>query len=206
MSILRKELPKPLDYETIIESLYASKLNSTELKSTIDTEFNQQGFGSAAPQAPILCSTHTNDGTTCVFYPSGRIAILSANVYGYYYENVVSNHVNNQTQAATNHNSNTNTSALGLSTSINSISNMNHQAHTANTSMSSVSNSNRLLNWMNLRDSYTTIVFDDKKGQNESTPFSSPSKKKNLHADGSILAVISPNGSCVCYRKNGSTR
>jgi hypothetical protein len=200
MSILRKEIPKPLDYETIIENLYATKLNPNEIKSTIDSEFGQQGFGSATPMAPILCSTHTNDGTTCVFYPSGRIAILSVNVFGYYYENVISNYNLNANQAQ----ANVNMSSVGLSTSNTSVNN--HQAHTANTSLSSVSNSNRLLNWMNLKDSYTTVVFDDKKLISESASFSNSSSKKKMHADGSILAVISPNGSCVCYRKNGTAR
>lgn len=38
------------------------------------------------PKPPPLLSTHTNDGTTCVYYPSGHLAMVVANVFGFFVE------------------------------------------------------------------------------------------------------------------------
>jgi hypothetical protein len=175
------------------------------------------------PRPPPVLSTHTNDGTTCLYYPNGQLAVLLGNVYGYFIESAGS----------------VNSSFLDLG---GKSAERAQQGPTSNTN-SFISNSYGMnMLWQNVNNSFTTVVYD--LAQSKTTPLhgktmtpggggglgSKPTvntvntertgetqaakqpaallnRKKVTHLmDKNILAIISPLGYCVAYRKNGTPR
>jgi hypothetical protein len=223
MAILRKELPKPIDYESIVDSLYANvHLNAPNLNTS--TSFNEE------LQSKILCSTHTNDGTSCIFYPSGRLAIMSANVFGFFIDtmsfnlnaNVAStNSTNLSNSQLANNSSHSNSQGNNAAAAAAAAAAANNAASTnsltqpsvlLNSSFANTSNpgfNNLVLNSHNITDSFTTLVFDDVPKARENAASSYGSKLGHVEqniVEGRLLAIITPTGSCVCYRKNGQPK
>jgi hypothetical protein len=261
MAILRNELPKPLNLEQIYETIcnpnnhIINKIQNRNIKSarsklfslpfnytannsefissneasTLKADANENLIQSAIP---LIFNTQTNDGTNCVYYPNGQIAIVSSTVFGFYIDNLPTN--NNQS-----HN-------------INNSFNLTDQTSNAKEK----NNFEKGLSWHTIVNSYTTIVYDmtenkekkSSRGCNKS-PLSSYTNalsintnsdiKSSLYSDlnatsknkisnnlnnhfkytnymnekpnilkqePKILALITSTGHCVCYRENGTPR
>ena len=241
MSVLRYELPKRLEVNQIIESIsnpYLTLPTNRTTKSAYHLVNTQQqiqlqnhstqtpvqtslGFNSndtfMPKTLPILLNTQTNDGTTCVYYPTGQKAIVVANVFGFSVETTSS-----------------------LSTHMPQAS-----AHTNMTSMSGSFNSSNIagnsnLTWQNLKNSFTTIVYDltSEMNNRKSSKYSyksfnsnsssnlaitpresednetnkkmstvNPIKQLNKYErDAKILLIITSSGHCVRYRENGKPK
>lgn len=114
MSILRNEIPRPLDLQHMLDllsnpnlallpnqssyeasspipqvtALISSKLASGSAYSLSRPGSSVSSASFTIPKPPPLLSTHTNDGTTCIYYPSGQLAAIIANVFGFYIESV----------------------------------------------------------------------------------------------------------------------
>lgn len=112
MSILRYEIPRPLDLQYMLEVI--SNPNLAQLATLAPTSYEaamaQLGGGGNKPtnnslsrpgsslssvsfnfpKPPPLLSTHTNDGTTCIYYPNGQLAVVVANVFGFFVESASS--------------------------------------------------------------------------------------------------------------------
>lgn len=111
MSILRNEIPQPLDVNFMLDCIsnpnlgsFNNLINQRTTKSAINqstknqtlslismvgtsfTDFSKSNIFNI-PRSPPLFNTQTNDGTTCVYYPNGQLAILKANVFGFHIEN-----------------------------------------------------------------------------------------------------------------------
>ena len=110
MSILRNEIPRPLDVNFMLDCIANPNLgslnnliNQRPSKSAVNlpanssmlslismvgasfTDFSKTNIFNI-PRAPPLFNTQTNDGTTCVYYPNGQLAILKANAFGFHIE------------------------------------------------------------------------------------------------------------------------
>lgn len=209
MSILRNEIPKPLNVDYMLEVLSNPSLigviNTNSLitsKSSIN--FNQTKQLNSTIQLlkpPDLLNTQTNDGTTCIYYKNGQLAIVIANVFGYYIEN-------------SNNSSESRATANNMQASING-------SLTGSTNIS-----NMTLCSQNLKNSYTTVIYDICKKHPKSASSSRLTSSAQLSANYSfedkdesvrkifekskreqnILAIVSPLGYCVVYRNNGKPR
>jgi len=242
MSILRYELPKPLDINQIIESIsnpYFSLLANRTAKSAYHLINNQQqiqlqnhstqipvqtslGFNSndtyMPKTLPIVLNSQTNDGTTCVYYPTGQKAIVIANVFGFSIETTssMSTHIPPQTA--------THTNMTSMSGSFNSL----NVAGSSN------------LTWQSVKNSFTTIVYDlapeinNRKSSKYSYKSFNSNSSSNLamtpresednettkkmstvnpimqlnkyERDAKILLIITSSGNCVRYRENGKPK
>jgi hypothetical protein len=136
MSILRNEIPKPLNPHLMLELISNPNLNgfyntnqqqqqqqpppsqtsyqkpalisSTFISSSSPTQQQQPPALHASdhllsssssfnvPKPPALLSTHNNDGTTCVYYPNGQLALLVVASFGFTVENASSSNSINQ--------------------------------------------------------------------------------------------------------------
>ncbi len=226
MSILRYELPRPLDVHYLIETISNPNLLTSSLGipltvsnppgSThhVPTSFN-------LPRPPPLLSSQTNDGTLCLHYPNGQQAILLANVHGYYIESSGSNSNSAYIDVSAKN------AAPGGPTSI------------TNSFISNSYGMNML--WQNVNNSYTTVVYDiarfnkasattkssnvtglvskltmeTDKSHETNTLTGTYSLAKSTHqvrkkvttiVSKTILATISPLGHCVVYRRDGTPR
>jgi hypothetical protein len=178
MSILRLEIPKPLDTSFLIESVSnpyfnliarniksaypVETINNKKLSINTNNQMNAAqlsiqtslGFNlnDIPKEMPALLNTQTNDGTTCVYYPNGNKAILIANVFGYYAEasSSVSSHHKEPS-------SNTTTTTTTANTNIqaNPLTSM-----SGSFSSSNQANSGAILNAQNVKNSYTTIIYE----------------------------------------------
>ena len=112
MSILRNEIPRPLDVNMMLECLSNPNLGGSmnfpmshrSVKSATNRSLNKSQqttlallsmFGGSytdlsksgnvlnTPRPPALFNTQTNDGTSCVYYPNGQLALLRSNVFGF---------------------------------------------------------------------------------------------------------------------------
>lgn len=233
MCIMRYEIPKPLDLEYLLESIsnpnilnpaLGVPLNfpSTANSMTTNTAHPQTPHTAKAvpqsgsmhmPRPPTLFHTQTNDGTTCVFYPNGQLAIAFANVFGYYVES-------------------------GSASGASSADNTNNRGTATAGSFISTSYGISLV-WHNIHNSFSAVVYDKvnetliTRPKTTSNVFlmtdaasclskqltsetgdqatGSPSKQlikplKSRKKEIPMLAVISPQGYCVVYRKNGQPK
>lgn len=213
MSISRNEIPKPLDVNYMLEiisnpNLVGMSLNNslTNSKSSLNQSSSSIKQLSAIqfPKPPCLLNTQTNDGTTCVYYKNGQLAIIMANVFGYYIEN-----------GGGNSNSESRVTVQNIQASINSsFSGSNNNAN------------NPILNWQNVKNSNTTVIYDVYKKLPKSASSGAIStrietitstddyddnlkkifEKSSKGTEPRLLAVISPLGYCVVYRANGNPR
>lgn len=238
MSILRREIPKPLEFEMIVENLYTLPVitSSLAMNASVLSFANATETGSVSVNLNVntsvrtLVSTHTNDGTTLVFYPSGGIAITCANVFGYFVDGAsnASTTLNATVNTTANNASNMNNTSGGvnLTGATTQASSINQQSSTytsntanqvsTNTSVTlntSASLGSALLNFntLNLHDSYTTIIYDDVKlrGFNYGTSSVASSRAdtvKSSVSEGRLMAIITATGNCICYRRNGQPK
>jgi hypothetical protein len=144
MSILRNQIPKPLDLNFIIECISNPVLNNTINNRILSASSNRTSLTNKENEneysnipKPQLFNTQTNDGTNCVYYTNGSLAILTANVFGFCFENSTSNTTN-----------------PGSSLSMASTNMINNLTGFGNTSATPP------LSYQNLKSSYTTIVYD----------------------------------------------
>ncbi len=227
MSILRNELPTPLDLDSMLESI----INPNCVASKTPTRVNKSAglrpklfgslFGNDAdldgdllakqpkPNTPTplqLYNTQTNDGTNCVYYPNGQLAILSTNVFGFFIDSLpVSNTLNSNVERGLNwqifKNSFT-TVVYGMSDNVSKkISRAQNKSPvsmcTNQISMSTgptglksqlSDNTTGLNNYAN----HTNIMSNDMSLRPNTGP--------------KLLAFITSSGHCVCYRENGMPR
>ncbi|RNA29347.1 hypothetical protein BpHYR1_032044 [Brachionus plicatilis] len=208
MSILRNEIPRPLDVEYMLEVISNPNLigmtnNSSSLTTSRSSIHLNQVKQSTIqlPKPPDLINTQTNDGTTCIYYKNGQLAIIVANVFGYYIENP------NNSSESRGANNNIQASINGSFTGTNNVPNMS-------------------LCSQNVKNSYTTVIYDmhlkqpksgsssgltnsAMLGTNVSTDDNDESIRKILDKskrEQKLLAVISALGYCVVYRSNGKPR
>jgi hypothetical protein len=140
MSILRNEIPKPLDLNFMLECISNPVLFNTinnrilSASSRVTNKANENEYPSIPK--PQLFNTQTNDGTNCVYYANGSLAILTVNAFGFYFENATSN---------------TNPGSSLSMTSTNMISNLTGFGNSSATPP---------LSYQNLKNSYSTIVYD----------------------------------------------
>ena len=232
MAIQRRELPKPLDYESVVEILYTAppvsalpsaigNISSLSGPSNTDPIVNISG----AQQQRLLCSTHTSDGTFIVYYPSGRLAVQCINVWGYNYENSPSSSLlNNTVGSITLINANPIVepklpvdpfkATVQSNTSTSNTSNQNlstNQQKSDSLLVNASSNASTLkFDTINIRDAYTTLIYDDVKPRMElagsvTGSMNTPAPPKNV-CEGRLLALITSTGYCLCYRRNGTLR
>jgi hypothetical protein len=221
MAILRKEIPKPLDFDSVIDTLYSIHTQGGGVHSSLGsasslslTNSNDAASVSVITSQRSLCSTHTTDGTIVVYYPSGRIAITCANVYGYFIETSTNTSAANTTTNTTGNNANSNqilnNTSGGTNQQNNSFSNQNDKAAKSDNSAAlntSATGVNVNLTSQNVKDSYTTIIFDDSKPRGENVVNSATSRPvKSPTAEGRMMALVTSTGYCVCYRRNGALR
>jgi hypothetical protein len=164
-----------------------------------------------------LLRTQTNDGTTCIYYPNGQLAIIMANVFGFYIENTnwmpPSINIESRSQSRGSiYNQSSNGNNLNSSI-LNSLSGL---------PAASISSYAPYLSWLNIKDSFTTVVYDNINKSlngrktietyNESeakircvkeeiisnSNISMLSEWANTE-ENNLLALISSNGYCVCY-------
>jgi hypothetical protein len=215
MSILRNELPQLLDVKSMIEALInpesqiktpARLVKSARTKLFDDyliTESNltqKEALLSNQLSPSLLFNVQTNDGTNCVYYPNGQIAIMSTTVFGFFIDNLTVNGSNPDSKS---------------------------------------NNTEKGLNWHNIKNSFTTIIYDMTEIQRKSIRNKSPlssvtnpisistSNQENISYSSinetlfnkcnnsnnnkksneqKILAFITSSGHCVCYRKNGTPK
>lgn len=160
---------------------------------------NSDNFQNSTPFIPSLLNTQTNDGTSCVYYPSGQLAILATTVYGYFIDTVpVISNINNNTLNLTsnstqlhnpsnNSNSNNNISILPQ----NQSSTINKSGLTIITespvasSLISAKNTERGLTGHIVKESFNTVIFAENEnpikngGMSGHTPLSSYSFSVN---------------------------
>jgi len=222
---LRNEIPKPLDLNQIIHNIInpqlkgvgltlppriisdrptksASSIRSNLMPCEKDELLVKQNILTENQQSSTVFNTQTNDGTNCVYYPNGQLAILSANTFGFYVDNV----------------------PVGLSANVNNLGqsiNSNLQETQSNTR---AHNTEKGLCFQNIKDSYTTIVFssnETNKMHDLKSPISKSDRKQNIlnyfeksnmvenlvknsnSSERKVLALITASGACVCYRSNG---
>lgn len=251
MSIMRNEIPKPLNVNFMLEAIsnpnlasllqtgqlhlssklltaqstqipsQSGKSNNTLSKSDDLTMSLLPSLGFNPPKPPPLLNTQTNDGTNCVFYPNGQMAVLVVNVFGYTVENAptpgtnasTSNHeqptARQSHSVLSNHHSTIN-SVIGSTTTT-------HQQHQQQQNVASKeTNLGPVLAPHSVKNSYTTVVYDT---TNTHLLQRSAKSLKNMDGTGSesrlkscsessfsqvpVLAIITSSGACVCYRKNG---
>jgi len=250
MSIMRNEIPKPLNVNFMLEAISNPNLTSllqtgqfplsSKLLTAQSTQIPSQtskpnnalsksddftmsllpSLGFNPPKPPPMLNTQTNDGTNCVFYPNGQIALLIVNVFGYTVENAPtpganapgSNH--DQPTARQSH------SVLSThhSTSVTGPTATAHQQHQQpqNAAPNKEINLGPTLAPHSVKNSYTTVVYDT---TNTHLMQRSAKSLKNMDGTGSesrlkscsessfsqvpVLAIITSSGACVCYRKNG---
>jgi hypothetical protein len=253
MSIMRNEIPKPLNVNFMLEAIsnpnlasllqtgqlhLSSKLltaQSTQIPSQTGKSNNAlsksddstmsllPSLGFNPPKPPPLLNTQTNDGTNCVFYPNGQIAVVVVNVFGYTVENAPTPGTN---EPKSNHDQPTARQSHSVlsnhHSTINSVSgstNAAHQQHPQQQQQNAASkeiNLGPVLAPHSVKNSYTTVVYDT---TNTNLLQRSAKSLKNLDGTGSesklkscsdssfsqvpVLAVITSSGACVCYRKNG---
>jgi len=229
---LRNEIPKALDLDQILNSIAnphqkpiglglpprISNDRPTKSATGIRSQFIPCGNDALAKQtnltqqSPTVFNVQTNDGTNSVYYPNGQLAILSANVFGFYVDNV----------------------PVSLSTNANNLSHSINNNLQEPQSYIKAHNTERGLSWQNIKNSYTTLVFgvnETKKQRDLASPISAytnltnnkhqnqennkPDSEKNNYIDkliknhsnnsgeSKLLAFITSSGSCVCYRENG---
>lgn len=197
-------------------------MSSMSGPSTIDAAGATTVSLLGAHQQRLLCSTHTSDGTFIIYYSSGRLAIECINVWGYNYENSPSTSLLNNTVGSitlinaspiivpsttapggqlqtSGNNNNANTSNQNLS---------NNQAKSDSLLVNASSNASTIkFDTINIKDAYTTLVYDDVKPRLEvgSVMGSTPAPPKNV-CEGRLLALITSTGYCICYRRNGTIK
>ena len=231
MTILRNEIPRPLDTEFMLECISNPNLSALALTSSSSNSLNtarqtttnnkQESLAASynAPRAPPLLNSQTNDGTVCLFYPNGQLAITQANVFGCCVDASAMHHTN----------------------SSNSLGNQVTFASNSNNELGSLisGSSGPGLVWQSFKNSFTTIVYDmnlAKKISRNSSSRSLPGRKlnpsnknealseaakrensakdankkehknkesKETAMDTHMLAMITCTGCCVCYRANG---
>jgi hypothetical protein len=252
MSIMRNEIPKPLNLNLMLESLsnpnlasllqtgqfpLSSKLITTQSLQTPRKSSNPMSksddstmsllpsLGFNPPKPPPLLNTQTTDGTNCVFYPNGQIAVLIANVFGYTVENAPLTGANASTSTQdqptarqshsvlSNHHSTLN-SVSGSTTTVHH--HHHHQQQQQQNAASKETNVGLIFAPHIVKNSFTTVVYDttytdllqrSAKSLRSMDGTSSESRLKSC-SDSSfgqvpVLAVITSTGACVCYRKNG---
>ena len=219
MAILRRDLPTPLDFDSVLESMYAppstsalpSALgNASALSSTNPNETTSNGTLNNFQR--VLCSTHTNDGTFVVYYPSGRVAITCVNVWGYNYESSTNSSLLNNTVGSI---TVVNANPIVVNPQNNQVT---LQASINNANANTSGNGNQLQRsdslianpTINIKDAYTTLIYDDVKQRGETLQSTSAAPfsfmKSITGPEGRLLAVITSTGSCLCYRRNGTLR
>lgn len=208
MSILRNEIPKPLNVNYMLEIISNPSLigiisnSNSMISSKSSINFNQtKQLTIQFPKPPDLLNTQTNDGTKCIYYKNGQLAIVIANVFGYYVEN---SNASSESRGPVN---NMQASVNGLFTGSTNVSNM-------------------TLCSQNVQNSYTTVIYDFCKNPPKSPSSSRLTRSAQLSTNNSIddndeivrkifekskreqniLAIVSPLGLCVVYRKNGKPR
>ena len=221
MTILRNEIPRPLDAQFMLECISNPNLSALALTSssssslnTAPRQTNLKPESYNAPRAPPLLNSQTNDGTVCLYYPNGQLAISQANVFGCCVDASAMHHTN----------------------SSNSLGNQVTFASNSNNELGSLisGSSGPGLVWQSFRNSFTTIVYDmnlAKKISRNSSSRSLPGRKLNPNSkneasrensakdagkkehkikesketamDAHMLAMITCTGCCVCYRANG---
>jgi hypothetical protein len=124
----------------------------------------------------MLLYSQTNDGTTCVYYPNGELAILIVNVFGLYVESSVLSGVNAPSAAAIAAATTAAQNAASSSLVNGFLDSSLLSSNTANNSLGSHLGS--ILSGANLKNSYTTIVFD--RACNNTTPMP-PSTAMSTH-------------------------
>ena len=241
MSLLRWELPKPLDVNLLIATISNPFLNSSTLaqsqpahtsivsfRKQVDVQKSQDAFltspsylsplesGPAQndmktahllqflPPPPPLLKSQTQDGTTCIYYPNGRVAIVLANVFGYSFESASqASHTNLNSAMAVNHEN------------LKPNANLTFMTGSLNSSFAAVGgNSSTVMVSQSVKRSYTTVIYDNSPPDsstavatleplaNEPKPRAKSSKGKR----GRLLAVVNPSGSCICYGPLGQPR
>ena len=212
MSISRNEIPKPLDLNYMLDIISNPNLVSISLSNPLTSSKSSLSQSSSSikqlssiqlPKPPCLLNTQTNDGTTSVYYKNGQLAILVANVFGYFIEN-----------GGGNSNAESRGTVQNIQASINS------------SFSGSNNNINPTLSWLNIKNSNTTIIYDVYKKTPKSASSAAASTrletitstddyddnlkkifdKPQKGTEPRLLAVISPLGYCVVYRSNGSPR
>jgi hypothetical protein len=233
MAIQRRELPKLLDYDSVIETLFTpppvsalpsaiGNVSALSVPNNTDSVINISGI----QQQRLLCSTHTSDGTFIVYYPSGRVAIECLNVWGYNYENSPSSSLlNNTVGSITVINANpiiepkppsdpfkitVQSSANNASNTSNLNSSINQQKSDSMLVNASSNASTLKFDTINIKDAYTTLIYDDIKPRMEvagsvTGSMSTPAPPKNV-CEGRLLALITSTGYCLCYRRNGNLK
>ena len=229
MSILRNELPKPLDLDSMLESIsnpncVASKTPTRVNKSAglrpklfgslfgndADLEGDLLAKQANKPNTPSplqIYNTQTNDGTNCVYYPNGQLAILSTNVFGFFIDSLpVTNTLNSNVERGLNwqifRNSFT-TVVYGMSD------------NAAAKKVSRVQNKSPLstcTNQISMSTGHTGLksqLSDNTTSQHyftNNTNVMSNDMSLRPSTGPKLLAFITSSGHCVCYRENGTPR
>lgn len=190
---------------------------------------SSSSFVSLLPKPPPILSSQTNDGTTCVYYPNGQLAIVVSNVFGYYVDaNPSSTSINAQLLP---------TSNMDASFSSKAAAGVNVFSSNSSFNLGSTSSAPTLCS-QNVTDSYTTIIYgqhvngrakkysknsiqlnnlnmkntssmssltdDNSSTKGPIKPGSAGPASHNAH--GNIVCVLSSLGSCVVYRNNGNPK
>jgi hypothetical protein len=130
-------------------------------------------------------SVETNDGTTCIYYPNGQLAVLVSNVFGYSAE------IRSQSPIS------------GFSAPINNAPTQ-FDAPSVNSFGGGVAIGSLMLSGQNLIDSYSTVIYDS-----STAPLLNPDNQQRITSTikkkfGRLLAIITSTGCCVHYRSNGN--